>query len=210
MEDVRGGFNNVLGQEVLDAVSRSCKRGWCRWLIDFFRPREFDVEWDGKIRGHGSANVGVPQGSPLSPVVFLIWMAPILSKMEERVKGETGLDVEVPSFVDDICIDIIDWDVSRNMQCVEADIKRIVREVSEESNMPIETDKEEVLHIRKSRRKRNANQKFIKWLGVIFDDSLDFDIHWKSRLTKARKTLGALNGVGGAQWGMCPGGPMKA
>ena len=26
-----------------------------------------------------------------------------------------------------------------------------------------------------------------KWLGVIFDDSLDFDIHWKSRLAKARK-----------------------
>ena len=36
MEDVRGGFNNVLGQEVLDVVSKSCKRGWCQWLIDFF------------------------------------------------------------------------------------------------------------------------------------------------------------------------------
>ena len=29
MEDVKGGFNNVLGQEVLDAVAGSEKRGWC-------------------------------------------------------------------------------------------------------------------------------------------------------------------------------------
>ena len=34
------------------------------------------------------------------------------------------------------------------------------------------------------------------------DDSLDFDIHWKSRIAKARKASGALSGVGGSQWGM--------
>ena len=47
-------------------------------------------------------------------------------------------------FVDDMCIDIIDWDGSRNMQRVEADIKRIVREVAEESNMQIEKDKGDI------------------------------------------------------------------
>ena len=57
---------------------------------------------------------------------------------------------------------------------------------------------------------RLGDRKYIKWLGVIFDDSLDFDIYWKSRLMKARKALGALNGVGGAQWGMCLGGWKRA
>ena len=32
MEDVRGGFNNVLGQEVLDSLGGSKKKRWCRWL----------------------------------------------------------------------------------------------------------------------------------------------------------------------------------
>ena len=85
-EDVKGGFNNVIGQEVLDAVAGSCKKEWCKWLVHFFRPRNFEVEWDGKIRRRGSCDVGVPQGSPLSPVVFLIWMAPILEKMAERIR----------------------------------------------------------------------------------------------------------------------------
>ena len=28
------------------------------------------------------------------------------------------------------------------------------------------------LHLRKSRKKRNTDRKYVKWLGVIFDDSL--------------------------------------
>ena len=79
-------------------------------MREFFRPRQFEVEWDGRVRGQGSANIGVPQGSPLSPVVFLIWMAPILEKMEAKLREEVGLDIEVPSFVDDICMDLIDRD----------------------------------------------------------------------------------------------------
>ena len=35
-------------------------------------------------------------------------------------------------------------------------------------------------------------------------------MHWKSRLMKARKALGALSGVGGSQWGMGTGGWKKA
>ena len=90
-------------------------------------------------------------------------------------------------------------------------MKRVVREIAEECNMPVETDKEEVLHLRKSRKKKNAERKYVKWLGFIFDDSLDFDIRWKYRLlVKARKALGALIGTGGAKWGMCPGGWKKS
>ena len=76
-------------------------------------------------------------------------------------------------------------------------MKRIVQEVAEECDLPLELDKKELLHFRKSRKKQNTDRKYVKWLGVIFDDSLDFDIHWKVSLAKARKALGALNGVGG-------------
>ena len=125
-------------------------------------------------------------------------------RMEERVREGTGLDVEMPSFVDDMCTDIIDWEGDNNMQRVEVEVKRIVREVAEECRLPLEFDKEETLHLRKSRKQKNADRKYVKWLGVIFDDSLDFDIHWKSRLAKARKALGALSGVGGLAMGDVP------
>ena len=44
MEDIKGGFNNVLGQEVLDVMASFKKKGWCWWLKDFFRPWQFEVE----------------------------------------------------------------------------------------------------------------------------------------------------------------------
>ena len=143
-------------------------------------------------------------------------MVPILERMEEELRSRAGLgagaagadaivDVEFPSFVDDMCVDMVIWEGGdNNMQRVEANAKRIVREVAEECNLPIEVDKKEVLHMRNSRKKRNADWRWVKWLGVIFDDSLEFDLHWKSRVAKARKALGALSGVGGSQWGMCP------
>ena len=50
---------------------------------------------------------------------------------------------------------------------------------AEECNLPLEIDKGETLHLRKSRKKKSADRRYVKWLGVIFDDSLDFDMHWK-------------------------------
>lgn len=34
-------------------------------------------------------------------------------------------------------------------------------------------------------------------------------MYWKSRIAKTKEALGALNRVGGSQWGMCPGGGQK-
>ena len=55
--------------------------------------------------------------------------------------------------------DIVDWDGGNNMQQVEGDVKRIVREVARENNLSLETKKEEVLHLRKNRKKKNADRK---------------------------------------------------
>ena len=93
--DVNGGFQNVVGSEVLgclDGVEGT--RGLCRCVREFVSPRNFEVSWDGAVRGVGRTTVGVPQGSPLSPVLFLVWMAPILVEMERRICEEVpGVNV---------------------------------------------------------------------------------------------------------------------
>ena len=102
--DVKGGFQNVRSTEVLSRIG-GCDplRCWLPWLQQFMSPREFDVAWDGSGRGRGVATMGVPQGSPHSPVLFLVFIAPILEEMERRVKEEVGrVDVQFPSYVDDL------------------------------------------------------------------------------------------------------------
>ena len=54
------------------------------------------------------------------------------------------------------------------------------------------------------KRKRRSEVEKVKWLGIIVDDTLDFDHHRKSRLAKARQLLGSLSSMGSSQWGISP------
>ena len=71
--DLKGGFQNVVGGEGVGLPGRcggdkrplrvgASVRGW----------QDLGGFLDGKVRGVGSSSMGVPQGSPLSPVLFLV------------------------------------------------------------------------------------------------------------------------------------------
>ena len=213
--DVKGGFQNVRSAEVL-ARMEGCTplRCWLPWLERFMSPREFKVAWDGGVRGRGVAAKGVLQGSPLSPVLFLVFMAPILEEMERRVKEEVGrVEVQFPSYVDDLHCGLYDMrgaeeeEVKRErMQDLVARVQRVVAEVAAEKELPLAADKEESMVFRggcgRKKNKRNGITEKVRWLGVILDDRLDFKEHWRHRIGKARSLLGALGGVGNWKWGL--------
>ena len=154
------------------------------------------------------AATGVLQGSPLSPVLFLVFMAPILEEMERRVKEEVGrVEVHFPSYVDDLHCGLYDMrgaeeeEVKRErMQDLVARVLRVVAEVAAEKELPLAADKEESMVLRggcgRKKNKRNGITEKVRWLGVILDDRLDFKEHWRHRIGKARSLLGALGGVG--------------
>ena len=142
-------------------------------------------------------------------------MAPILEEMERRVKEEVGVEIELPSYVDDIYLGIYDTYRSRaRAHDAQADgegvrellirADKVIKEVVMERGLPLEPEKEEKLVLRKEgrRNKRNKEVEKVKWLGVILDEDLKFDLHWKGRIAKARGMLGVLNGIGNSQWGV--------
>ena len=208
--DVKGGFQNVKKEMVMTKLDETeGGRRWKSWISKFFRQRDFSIEWDGKVRGEGKTNVGVPQGSPLSPVVFLIYMAPILKDMEQHLSEATGLDIEVPSYVDDIMACVLDHDGVENIKEVLGEVDRIVGEVATRWNVPLEKEKHEKIvfnpkGVGSGRRKKRSEVERVKWLGIIVDDTLDFDHHWKSRIDKAKRLLGSLSSMGSSQWGISP------
>ena len=188
--DVKGGFQNVRSADVLDRIG-GCGplRSWLSWLERFMSPREFEVAWDGGVRGRGSATKGVPQGSPLSPVLFLVFMAQILEEMERRVREEVGrIDVQFPSYVDDLHCGLYDKRAvgeeeakRERMQDLVTRVQRVVTEVATERRLPLAADKEESMVLRggcgRKNRRKNGLAERVKWLGVILDDRLDFREH---------------------------------
>ena len=96
--------------------------------------------------------MGVPQGSPLSPVLFLVWLAPILVEMEQRVREEVpGVRVEFPSYVDDLYCGLYDergscrklGEVERRQQMGDLVdwVSMVLKEVVAERGLPLAEDK---------------------------------------------------------------------
>ena len=155
--DVKGGFGNVTKKEVIERMGLTGEgRRWRKWMTNFMWERAFVVSWDGKNKGGGKTNVGVPQGSTLSPVVFLIWIATILEEMERLIRWEVGVDIELPLYVDDIHLGIYDYgrrgagiqDLDEAGEAIgellgRAD--RVLKEVAVEKGLLLEDSKEKKL-----------------------------------------------------------------
>jgi len=206
--DVKGRFQNVREEDVVRELEKSEEgRKWIPWVKEFFRAREFELEWDGKVRGKGKANIGAPQGSPLSPVIFLIWMAPIITKMEEALHKEwPALDLELPLYVDDLHLGVSIWDrhMARgiDMDQLLENAHKIVNRIAAENHLPLKDSKHEKLVLRQKRRRKNVEVKWVKWLGIISDENLTFKEHWQARIKKARAMLAQFNRLGNSQWGI--------
>ena len=78
----------------------------------------------------------------------------------------------------------------------------VVNRVALECHLPLEDSKHEKLVLRKKRRKMNSEVRWVKWVGIIMDESLTFREHWKSRSANASKMLGQLSGLGNSKCGM--------
>jgi len=140
-------------------------------------------------------------------MIFLIWMAPIITKMEEALKAKwPSFDLELPSYVDDLYLGVSIWDKIKaggiDMEGILDEADKIVNRIAAENHLPLEDSKHEKLVLRNKRRKKNKDVKWIKWLGIIMDKSLTFKEHWKARIKKARAMLAQFNGLGNSQWGI--------
>ena len=84
----------------------------------------------------------------------------------------------------------------------EADVGVNSIPVAAENHLPLEDTRHEQLVLRKTKRRKSAEVKWIKWIGIIMDESLTFDKYWQACIDKARAMLGQLNGIGTSQWGI--------
>ena len=137
--------------------------------------REFKLAWDGKVRGRGAATKGVPQGSPLSPVLFLVYMAPILEVMEKRVQEEVGrITVRFPSYMYDLHCGLYDRRAAEHelgkherMQPLITRTRRVVTEVAAEFQLPLAMNKEESIVLKGGCGRKNRRGGMVKKVKCI-------------------------------------------
>ena len=190
--DFRKAFDKVPHGRLLSKVEAIGVRGLVlQWITSWLSGRRQRVVVNGSYSGWSPVTSGVPQGSVLGPLLFIIYINDL----------DVGLVSKLSKFADDtkIGINAADPDQVRDLQ---GDLQRI-GDWSETWQMPFNVDKCSVLHV--GSRNPVANYTLLgapirpteeqKDLGVLITQDLKFSKQCIAAERRANKILGYIKRI---------------
>jgi hypothetical protein len=99
--DISGAFDNVSHERLLHNL-RTMQLGWlANWLQSFLSNRYTQLQLPGFLSKLFATHTGIPQGSPLSPILFLIFNIPLIRALVHWIGN-----AQTTSFgwIDDSCV----------------------------------------------------------------------------------------------------------
>ena len=209
--DIAGAFDNV-GHSRLESILR--RKGIPEWMIRmvacFMRNRRTRIVYPGYESDWICASSGIPQGAPLSPILFLFFISELPELFNDPEKDILGL-----GFVDDT--NLVAWgtiaeDNCRRLTAAHAQCEGWARK----NGVQFAPDKYQLIHFTKRRRhvcedlasalqigdhRIQLQDKAIKILGVWLDPSLTWKEHIAQVTGKGLAASEALSRLVNSTWG---------
>ena len=96
--DVKGAFDHVSRRRLLHLLDgMGFDDGTCRWVDSFMQGRTIRMDINGSAGMPRDSTSGLPQGSPVSPILFALYLSPLFKEIESHVPRARAL-----SYADDI------------------------------------------------------------------------------------------------------------
>lgn len=192
--DLKGAFDRVNWTWLLHTLRElGFERRLILLLRSYFEDRTAQLIFDGKTADRTALTQGTPQGSPLSPVLFILFMVPLYRALEARA----GL-ITV-GYADDTNLLAFAKDTPTCCRTLES-AYQICETWATERGMQFEPAKSELLHFTRSRRPRSEVVRILgegqpglapvesaRFLGVWLDRKLSFKEH-RGRIKAKMKT----------------------
>src|SRR6185295_2855011 len=100
MLDVKGAFDNVSKERLLNTMKNlDVPRNIIDWTESFTTNRRVVLSFDNERDDMKPIDTGIPQGSPISPILFLLYLRPLFDNVKRQYSSTLCL-----SYIDDISI----------------------------------------------------------------------------------------------------------
>jgi len=194
--DLKGHFNNVNPSSLCGMLSaRGVNPDLVAWTRFFLMGRSCRLLYQGSPKACRPVSVGTPQGSPVSPLLFVIYVA--------------GLHKEIPlgltlSYVDDFALTFSSESFRCNMQLLQKHYA-ILKAKGSRLGVGFSIPKTELIYWRTNRDRDPPSltpicldrsvchpKSELRWLSLWFIPSLSTTLHFNKRFAKAQAAFVAV------------------
>lgn len=193
--DVKNAYGHVIPSQLYRKMQKlGLPINLLSWVKSFLKNRELRIAFDGQIEEFTAIDAGVPQGSPISPILFLIYISDLFESNA----------VKFISYVDDITLTATSTTLRRNKMILEREITKMC-DIADQGGIQFDIKKTELIHWVGGKAPRDypitlPDGNIIKpsntiiWLGINFDPHLNFKAHVNARAQKPEMPSTAWHG----------------
>jgi hypothetical protein len=206
--DVSGAYDHVSHPRLLHNLrKRRMDEKTVGWIASFLKGRTTTIQLREHTTEPLQIETGIPQGSSISPILYLFYNADILENASRQVTGAaTG------GWINDIYFLICGRSTEEN--CSElARMHQQAEQWSATHGSKFDLRKYQLIHLARSFKRYNMQQTLTIagatiepaetacYLGVTIDRRLRWQQHIHNTRAKASSTLNALRSLAGSTWG---------
>ena len=118
--NVKGAFDHVSANQLLKICQNlGLPKSLCSWIECFMNDRYLQLTFDGNKQEKTSFKIGISQGSPVSPILFLIYIRNIFPEINIMY-------IRSPSYVDDIALSYSSNSIKNNYEMLELTAEKLL------------------------------------------------------------------------------------
>ena len=197
--DLSKAFDTLDHETLLNKLEHYGIRGkWLSWLKSYLSNRKQYVDFNGKTSSHQPITVGVPQGSILGPLLFLIYINDLPASLQKLI---------AVLFADDTNLVIKGNNLNELSNQLNSDLENL-NDFFRTNKLKLNASKTKVVCFRKKSANITETQLNIQldgtklkpednatFLGLTLDKNLTWEEHCKKVANKMAQNAGVLNRV---------------
>jgi len=207
--DIKAGFNNVDNS----TLARTLREGGIvpylvSWVLSFLGERSYTLVFQGAPGTPSPVNFGAPQGSPISPLLFLLYVSPLHFRIPR------GLMI---SYVDDFALTAASLSYRGNIRHLQELFEKLEAKALR-LGVSFSVAKTQLIHWRTPSQRHSPNclsliqikgelfrpRDSVRWLGYWFTPTLDSSANFQHRLALAQGAFALIRRLSPAGAGLAP------